>query len=296
LEQEKALVDEVYEEQRKVHGYGEYLQSIQDQNDILDGISIFGGQDGTSERSGASERSEVPGQGGAPEGSEMPGRSGARAQTGFAARNREKSAADYAGLTDENICFVPSKGVVSAMGAAWQDLFFVLFRHAFRGRPGYGGKGEEIILRHPGHAARNFAKHRRQAGSPLSPLRFADKFALFHEPGVLRARHGVVLAVFQPAVVGALSGKHAFHFDFGIHFLFRFDQGVVLVWNRQPARRFLYFVECRRRAISGRGGNRRNRGTVICFDTGRFVTLRFEIFEPGRLDENGKLVRGVFEF
>lgn len=92
LEQEQAFTDEIYDEWQKVSGYGEYLQSIQDNKDVLGGISIFGGQSGNT----------------------------------YSFRNLEKSAADYAGLTDDNICFTLSKGITSATQGIWLDLLLVL--------------------------------------------------------------------------------------------------------------------------------------------------------------------------
>lgn len=99
LEQEQALVDEVYGEWQKVSGYGEYLRSIQENKDALSGISIFGGQSGDT----------------------------------YSSRNLEKSAADYAELTDQNIRFTPSKGVTSAMQEMWTDLLLVLGMMLFVG-------------------------------------------------------------------------------------------------------------------------------------------------------------------
>lgn len=92
LEQEQAFIDEVYDEWQKVSGYGEYLRAIQENSDILSGISIFGGE----------------------------------SEDTYSSRNLEKSAADYAGLTDRNIRFTPSKSITSAMQGMWLDLLLVL--------------------------------------------------------------------------------------------------------------------------------------------------------------------------
>lgn len=92
LEQEQTFVDEIYGEQQKVSGYGEYLRSIQENKNMLGGISIFGGQSGDT----------------------------------YSSRNLQKSAADYAGLSDSNIRFTPSKGITSAMQSVWIDLLLVL--------------------------------------------------------------------------------------------------------------------------------------------------------------------------
>lgn len=90
--QEQALINEVYEECLKVSGYGAYLRSIQENKETLSGISIFGGQAGDT----------------------------------YSSRNLQRSAADYAGLTDQNIRFAPSKGITSAMQSIWTDLLLVL--------------------------------------------------------------------------------------------------------------------------------------------------------------------------
>lgn len=99
LEQEQAFIDEVYNEQQKVSGYGAYLESIQENKDTLGGISIFEGQ----------------------------------GKDTYSSRNLEKSAADYAGLTDGNIRFTPSKGLTSAMQGVWIDLLLVLGMMLFVG-------------------------------------------------------------------------------------------------------------------------------------------------------------------
>lgn len=92
LEREQAFIEEIYGEQQKVSGYGEYLRSIQENKDALSGISIFGGQSGDT----------------------------------YSSRNLQKSAADYAGLTDTHIRFTSSKGLTSAMQSIWIDLLLVL--------------------------------------------------------------------------------------------------------------------------------------------------------------------------
>lgn len=99
LEQERTFINEIYEEHKKVSGYGEYLRSIQEEQEVLSGISIFGGQ------------SEIT----------------------YSSRNLQKSSADYAGLTDRHICFVPSKGITSAMQGIWIDLLLLLSMMLFVG-------------------------------------------------------------------------------------------------------------------------------------------------------------------
>ncbi|MCI8668592.1 MAG: hypothetical protein HFI34_03550 [Lachnospiraceae bacterium] len=99
LEQEQMFIDEIYRQQQKVSGYGEYLRSIQEKKDILSGISVFGGQSGDT----------------------------------YSSRNLQKSAADYAGLTDDNIRFTLSMGITSAMQGIWTDLLLVLGMMLFVG-------------------------------------------------------------------------------------------------------------------------------------------------------------------
>lgn len=97
--QEQSFIEEIYAEQQKVSNYGEYLRSIQENKDTLGSISIFGKQSGDT----------------------------------YSSRNLQKSAADYAGLTDRNVRFTPSKGITSAMQSIWIDLLLVLNMMLFVG-------------------------------------------------------------------------------------------------------------------------------------------------------------------
>lgn len=99
LELESLLIHEVYAEEDKVAMYGSYLQSVQESKKILDGISIFGGQD----------------------------------KNNFSYRNIQKSAADYADLTTERIRFAPSRAIVSTMESAWTDILLILLQFLFVG-------------------------------------------------------------------------------------------------------------------------------------------------------------------
>ena len=99
LEREQVFIEEIYGEWQKVSGYGEYLRSIQENKDTLGGISVFGGQAGDT----------------------------------YSSRNLQRSAADFAGLTDSNIRFIPSKGLTSAMQGMWTDLLLVLGMMLFVG-------------------------------------------------------------------------------------------------------------------------------------------------------------------
>lgn len=97
--QEKEFNEELYEEWQEVSGYREYLQSIQKKESLLNGVGIFGNQDGN----------------------------------GFAAKNIAKSAKDYAKLSDENIRWMPSKSLSIAMESIWTDLFLILSMFLFVG-------------------------------------------------------------------------------------------------------------------------------------------------------------------
>ena len=92
-EKECTLIDELYEEISAVSGYDDYLASVQKNSSQLDGISIF--------RSPTSEEN-------------------------FGSRNIAKSAADHAGLSSENICWFPSKGMTMAVESRASDLLLLL--------------------------------------------------------------------------------------------------------------------------------------------------------------------------
>jgi len=99
LWQEKAFIDELYAEQQKIAGYGAYLESIQENEVMLSGISIF---------SNYQEES-------------------------FVTRNVEKSAKDYVGLSADNIHWIPSKVFSISMESIWTDIFLILSMFLFAG-------------------------------------------------------------------------------------------------------------------------------------------------------------------
>ena len=100
-EKECTLIDELYEEISAVSGYDDYLASVQKNSSQLDGISIF--------RSPTSEEN-------------------------FGSRNIAKSAADHAGLSSENICWFPSKGMTMAVESRATDLLLLLSVFLFIGQ------------------------------------------------------------------------------------------------------------------------------------------------------------------
>lgn len=99
LEQEKVLIQELFKEKTKVYGYEAYLDSVQNNRDMLGGISIF--ED--------------------------------KAEDNFSSRNIKKSAADYAALTTENIHWFPSKGITSSLESLWTDILLILAVFLFVG-------------------------------------------------------------------------------------------------------------------------------------------------------------------
>ncbi len=99
LELESIFLNELYAEEYKVAMYDAYLKSVQESKNVLSGISIFGEQD----------------------------------EDNFSSRNIQKSAADYADLTTEGICWTPSKTIVSTMESAWTDILLILLSFLFVG-------------------------------------------------------------------------------------------------------------------------------------------------------------------
>ena len=99
LEREISLTDEMYEENALVISYEDYLNTIQEQKSQLSGISIFASQD----------------------------------QDSFSARNIRKSAEDHAGLTTENVRWMPSRPIASAMENLWTDVLLILLSFLFMG-------------------------------------------------------------------------------------------------------------------------------------------------------------------
>lgn len=99
LDQEKALIDELYEEWEKVSSYESYLRSVQENKNTLSGISIFGQQD----------------------------------ENHFSARNIKKSAGDYAVLTADQISWRSGKALRGATESSWTDLLLLLSIFLFVG-------------------------------------------------------------------------------------------------------------------------------------------------------------------
>ncbi len=96
---EKALIDEIFAECETVASYDDYIRSIEDNKNILNGVSIFQKHDGDS----------------------------------FSSRNIEKSFRDHEGMTAENIRFAPSRGVKIASQSLVTDLLLILAAFLFVG-------------------------------------------------------------------------------------------------------------------------------------------------------------------
>lgn len=98
LAAEKAFIDKIYGEERKVYGYGSYLQEVREREDLLGGISIFGN---------------------------------AQNEDSFSSRNIKKSAADHAALTTEGVGWSPSAPITAAAQNMWSDILLVALSFLF---------------------------------------------------------------------------------------------------------------------------------------------------------------------
>ena len=108
---ERQLIEEFYEEWEQCAGYEQYLQSVQETKNTLSTIGIFAGTQ----------------------------------QDSFSARNVRKSAEDYAGLTGENICWMPGHGIVRAMENVWTDILLLLSVFFFVGSLILGEKEKKLF-------------------------------------------------------------------------------------------------------------------------------------------------------
>lgn len=109
--QEKSLVDTWYDEWLKVDGYEDYLRSVQENKEILEGIGIFSNQE----------------------------------QDGFSARNIAKSASAYQGLSHEKIRWMPAGSLVLAMKSLWTDLLLLLAAFLFAGSTIFEEKKRQLF-------------------------------------------------------------------------------------------------------------------------------------------------------
>lgn len=100
---ESALEEELYEEWQTVSGYGDYLASVQENKEILEGIGIF------SAGSAGQDKDD------------------------FSSRNIAKSAADYGKLSEVSVSWIPGRPLVSAMESKWTDLLLLLSVFLFAG-------------------------------------------------------------------------------------------------------------------------------------------------------------------
>ena len=98
LAAEKAFIDRIYGEESKAYGYEAYLREIQERENLLGGISIFGD---------------------------------AQTEDSFSARNIRKSAADHATLTTEGVSWIPSAPVTAPAQNLWADLLVIALTFLF---------------------------------------------------------------------------------------------------------------------------------------------------------------------
>lgn len=108
---EKEFVDDVYAEWQKAAEYDKYLQSVQENKDNLNNISIFAKQD----------------------------------ENKFASRNVEKSSGDYLRLSGSNVRWMPSKAFSVSMENLWTDPFLVLTVFLFVGNMIFEEKGKKLF-------------------------------------------------------------------------------------------------------------------------------------------------------
>lgn len=97
--QEKVLADELYQEWRKVSGFGDYLRSIQENSRVLGSIGIFSSQETDT----------------------------------FSSRNIVREREDYRRLTDSGICWMSEKPLIRGMENLWTDLLSLLSIFLFVG-------------------------------------------------------------------------------------------------------------------------------------------------------------------
>lgn len=109
--QEQALVDTWYKQWRKVNGYGDYLRSVQENKEILNGIGIFAQTETES----------------------------------FSSRNIRKSARAYEKLSDEGIRWMPEKSLASALENLWTDLLLLLAAFFFVGSMIFEEKKKQLF-------------------------------------------------------------------------------------------------------------------------------------------------------
>lgn len=112
-EQERAFVTELYEEIQQVSCYSDYLEEVQQTRDSLSGISIF---------------------------------ASAQEEEDFSSRNIHRSAEDYSRMTDVEVSFYPSRGVVSVTGQQLTDLLLILIVFLLVGSLIYEEKAKGLFL------------------------------------------------------------------------------------------------------------------------------------------------------
>lgn len=113
LEQERTLIQEVWEEAQTVYSYQEYLDRVRQNKTILSGISIF---------------------------------SSAETAEDFSSRNIEKSAEDYGRMEDVEISFFPEKGAASVLDNSLSDLLLVLIIFLLVGMTVYEEKAKQLFF------------------------------------------------------------------------------------------------------------------------------------------------------
>ena len=98
LAAEKTFIDRIYSEESKIYGYGAYLQDVQERENLLGGISIFGD---------------------------------AQNEDSFSSQNIKKSAADHAALNTEGVSWISSAPITAPAQNMWSDLLIIALSFLF---------------------------------------------------------------------------------------------------------------------------------------------------------------------
>ena len=179
LAQERALMDQLYEEISKVAEYETYLEEMEENAGQAGSISIF--------RSPTGEKT-------------------------FSQRNLEKSAADHAGLYSANIRWFPSKGIVMAIKNPATDMFLILSVFLFVGAAHPGRERKRFVCPHPRDQAGPVSRYGCQNFCHITPLRDDVPAPLWFESAICRRHCGIGGLIFRSPVDSALHGKQSADF------------------------------------------------------------------------------------
>lgn len=164
--------------------------------------------------------------------------------------------ADYAGLSDGNIRFTPSRGIVSAMQGVWIDLLAALLLHCHL----------------------------------LTALFYTVSIAFFG------GGRRVVCSGSKPAVHSRLYGKQPVCQYIWIYSVICADKSICIVLYRRCADVWLPFIRYRRPAVSDGSGRCRRERPAVLSDSGRLRIFCVQISESCGVHESRKPIWRVSEF